>query len=388
MDFTKTENYEAIEDLAMQIFKDQVDDDYHKSGAGAANSASHLHAESSLEGETLYDRSIWQILAEAGLLGAAIGEDLGGSGMNLLEITPVLEAQGTVLLRLPLWSSIVAARTLEQYAAPELAKLLVVPFVTGGGHLAVALNDSRRKALSTPMKLEGGALSGSCHDVAYAEEATAVLLPAIDSDGNTSIVALDPTIDGVELEAATSSNGEPHFTVHANNVSVNADRIVGGRGEGAAIEEFMLQHSYTLLSALQLGVVQEGLRRTAEYVTERHQFGKPIASFQAVMHRCADGYIDREALRSCMWQAAWRLGEGLDASGESRAAKWWASEAGHRIGHTGQHLHGGIGSDVDYPIHRYFLWATQVQYTLGGGNEQLAELGSLLARDDAIGATL
>ncbi len=78
------------------------------------------------------------------------------------------------------------------------------------------------------------------------------------------------------------------------------------------------------------------------------------------------------------------LFEGLPASKEVRAAKWWACEAGHRVAHSGQHLHGGIGSDVDYPIHRYYLWAKQIEFTLGGANRQLADLGALLANDEQL----
>ena len=85
-----------------------------------------------------------------------------------------------------------------------------------------------------------------------------------------------------------------------------------------------------------------------------------------------------------MIQASWRLSEGLDASAEARTAKWWACEAGHRVGHTGQHLHGGMGADIDYPIHRYFLWAKQLEYTLGGSQEQLAQLGAKLAADPGL----
>ena len=152
--------------------------------------------------------------------------------------------------------------------------------------------------------------------------------------------------------------------------------------------EVLTQLSYTLLSALQLGVVEEGLSRTADYVMQRKQFGKPIASFQAVSHRAADGYMDREALRAVVEQAAWRISAGLDAKAEARTAKWWACEAGHRIGHTCMHLHGGIGSSLDYPNHRYFLWAKQIEFTLGGANEQRAALGALLASDTSLGPTL
>ena len=82
--------------------------------------------------------------------------------------------------------------------------------------------------------------------------------------------------------------------------------------------------------------------------------------------RAADAYIDTEAVRLTAWQAAWRLSEGRPATEEVAVAKFWAAEGGQRVAHAAQHLHGGIGVDLDYPLHRYFLWAKQLELTLGG----------------------
>ena len=93
----------------------------------------------------------------------------------------------------------------------------------------------------------------------------------------------------------------------------------------------------------------------AEYTKTREQFGKPIATFQAVGQRAADAYVDAEAVRLTAWQAAWRLSEGLPADDELATAKYWAAEGGQRVVHAAVHLHGGVGVDRDYPLHRYFL---------------------------------
>ena len=94
---------------------------------------------------------------------------------------------------------------------------------------------------------------------------------------------------------------------------------------------------------------------TAEYTKTREQFDRPIATFQAVGQRAADAYIDTEAIRLTAWQAIWRLSEGLPATAEVAVAKFWAAEGGQRVVHAAQHLHGGMGVDKDYPLHRYFL---------------------------------
>jgi 3-oxocholest-4-en-26-oyl-CoA dehydrogenase beta subunit len=135
------------------------------------------------------------------------------------------------------------------------------------------------------------------------------------------------------------------------------------------------------LCALAIGVCEEALRMTAEYTKTREQFDRPIATFQAVGQRAADSYIDTEAIRLTAWQAAWRISEGLPAAHEAAIAKFWAAEGGQRVVHAAVHLHGGIGVDKDYPLHRYFLLAKQIELTLGGTTPQLLKLGAMLAAE-------
>src|SRR5204863_2428588 len=138
------------------------------------------------------------------------------------------------------------------------------------------------------------------------------------------------------------------------------DRVLGGAATGPDITEWLVAHGTVGLYALQLGVVERALELTSAYARDRVQFGRPIGSFQAVTQRLADAYVDVEAVLLTMWQAAWLL-----ASGEAGAdvavatAKFWAAEAGHRVAHTAVHVHGGMGIDVTYPVHRYFVAAKQ-----------------------------
>ena len=155
----------------------------------------------------------------------------------------------------------------------------------------------------------------------------------------------------------------------------------GNPGAGGAIVHWLEERALTALAALQLGVAEEALRRTAEYTTERKQFGRPIGSFQSVSLRVADAYIDVEAMRSTLWRAIWKVSTEGSAALEVSAAKWWACRGGHRVVHSAQHLHGGIGADIDYPIHRYLLWSRQIELTLGGASQQLSKIGSLLAEE-------
>src|SRR5690606_5135056 len=105
----------------------------------------------------------------------------------------------------------------------------------------------------------------------------------------------------------------------------------------------------------------------------------PIGSFQAVHTRAADAYIDIESLRLTTWQAAFRLAQEADATEAVAIAKYFAGDAGHGAAYAAMHLHGGIGVDVDYPVHRYYLWSRQIVLTLGPASAWLAALGDRLA---------
>ena len=141
----------------------------------------------------------------------------------------------------------------------------------------------------------------------------------------------------------------------------------------------MVERATAALCAIAVGVCDSAVRMTAEYTKTREQFDRVIATFQAVGQRAADAYIDTEGIRLTAWQAIWRLSEGLPATAEVAVAKFWASEGGQRVVHAAQHLHGGMGVDRDYPLHRYFLWAKVLELTLGSSTPQLLKLGKILA---------
>jgi acyl-CoA dehydrogenase len=132
--------------------------------------------------------------------------------------------------------------------------------------------------------------------------------------------------------------------------------------------------------AAQAGVVERALELTAEYARTRVQFGRPIGAFQAVAQRLAEAYIDAEAVRLTLWQAVWALDSDASSAGLAVAtAKFWAAEAGHRVAHTAVHVHGGMGIDVTYPVHRYFVAAKRNEFALGGATAQLRRIGGALA---------
>ncbi len=141
----------------------------------------------------------------------------------------------------------------------------------------------------------------------------------------------------------------------------------------------VLAASRIAFAGLQAGVCAGSLARAVHHTTTREQFGRPLSTNQGVLLRAADAHMDTEAIRVTAYEAAWRYDRRLDHQAQALTAAWWASEAGRRVVHTGQHLHGGTGADLDHPVHRHFLWGRQLSAYPGCGGEVLEELGLLLA---------
>ena len=184
----------------------------------------------------------------------------------------------------------------------------------------------------------------------------------------------------MHLTREVAVSGEPQWTVRLDGVARRRRRAPGRRrSRGPRSSRGSSDRLAAAVCATQTGVCEEALAITARYVSEREQFGSKLGTFQAVGQRVADAYIDTEAIRLTALQAAWRLSEGLEAHDELMTAKFWAAEGAQRVVHAAQHLHGGIGMDLDYPIHRYFRWAKVLELTLGGASPSLLRLGASLA---------
>jgi alkylation response protein AidB-like acyl-CoA dehydrogenase len=197
------------------------------------------------------------------------------------------------------------------------------------------------------------------------------------------VFLVDPRADGVTTSEMDTTSGQPEAVLALREVRVGAGDLLGDGENGAAIVDWTSLRGAAALSSLALGVCEEALSLTAEYTKTRKQFDQPLAMFQAVGHRAADAYIDTEAIRLTSWQAASRIGAGLPAEAEVAVAKYWAAEGGQRVVHAAQHLHGGVGVDRDYPAHRYFLYAKQLELTLGGATRHLLTIGRILADEAA-----
>ena len=347
------------------------------------------------------DRALWAELAKADLLGLAVPTAHGGGGYGLVELCLVLEAQGQVVAPVPLWATLVlGALPIAEFGSDALQAAVLPGVAAGDVFLSAALADVAddiavggpgAPSVCAAVAADGTlTLGGTAHAVPYAHVADRVLVPVAVPDG-TVVVAVDPRAAGVTVERALTTNREIHPHLHFDGVVAGPDDVLAGgdAGRGAEVLTWILERAWTGLCALQVGVCESAVRQTAEYLNTREQFGLPLATFQATKMRAADAAIDTEAIRVVTWQAAWRLDQGLDAARAVNVASWFAAESGQRVVFATQHLHGGMGADISYPIHRYFLWGKQIELLLGSPSAQLARLGRQVAAgltDEAVPA--
>jgi 3-oxocholest-4-en-26-oyl-CoA dehydrogenase beta subunit len=328
----------------------------------------------------------WGDLAAAGVLAAGLPAALGGAGLGLLEQCSVLIELGRAASDVPYLASIVlGAGAVGAFGTAAQRERWAAAAGRGSVVLTAALaepdgDDPRRPSARAERAGGRWVLSGVKTAVDAAPEADLFLVPCATPDG-VRVFLVAPSDAGVRVEPQRLTDFSTAGRVVLEGCSLDDDRVLAGHGHGAEVAHWLVARATVGLCAVQSGVIERALELTAEYAKSRVAFGRPIGSFQAVTQRLADAYVDVEAVRLTMWQAAWLLSAGEPGCDVAVAtAKFWAAEAGHRVAHTAVHVHGGIGIDVTYPVHRFFVAAKQHEFALGGATAQLLRIGDVLAR--------
>ncbi|NXY94856.1 acyl-CoA dehydrogenase family protein [Streptomyces sp. BR123] len=345
MDFHPTEEQAAAVALAARIFRDLAT---HERLAAAGTGT---------------DAELWKALAGSGLIAAV--EDIGLLGLVLL-----LEEQGRTTAQAPYAASCVygVLPVAAHGSAEQRARLL--PALGTGGAVATGAFPARGRFTAAA----DGRLTGTAPVVPWLRDATHVLVP--DADRGLWLVRTDaPGVETAAVETTAPWSAGALVLAGAGAEPLGAAPTPGGQPY-----EAVLAAARTAFAGLQAGVCAGAVARAAAYTSTREQFGRPLSTNQGVMLRAADAHMDTEAIRVTAYEAAWRIDQGLPAYEHALTAAWWASEAGKRVVHACQHLHGGTGADLDHPVHRHFLWGRQLDAYLGCGSELLAELGALVAR--------
>jgi alkylation response protein AidB-like acyl-CoA dehydrogenase len=299
--------------------------------------------------------------------------------MGIAELCGLLEEAGRRLAPAPLVPTLVlGAQPIVEFGT-DAQKRAMLPAVAGGKSILTAAlaEEGLRDPLApaTRARREGSTWRLEA-EKSYVPAAS---LAARTDDGKTAVFIVERAATGVSLEPQATTTGELEYRVTLAGVTVADSAKLGDGKRDTEILPWMIARTIAALCATELGVADRALRMTAEYAASRKQFGKPIATFQAVAQRAADAYIDLEAMRLSAQQAIWCLASGREAERELAIAKFWAAEGGHRVCYAAQHLHGGIGVDTDYPLHHYYLKSRHIELTLGGSHTHLMSLGERLA---------
>ncbi len=362
MDFSFTEEQETVGKVARQLFEHRA-------------TAEHLTEIES--GEVRYDRALWRELASSDLLGIALPESVGGSGGGFLDLGVLLAEVGWSVAPVPVYATLVlGADSIARHGDSATQQRYLPKVVDGSTILTAALAEPGNSDPAAPRttaraNADTWILDGSKELVPAGQLADAIVVSAHADDG-PGLFVVEAATDGVSITPARTTNGEPYADVELAGA---LGHRLSGSDDADAVGS-LYTRALVGLCAMQVGVAERALKIAASYTSEREQFGRPIGSFQAVQQRLADAFIDVEAIRWTTWHAAWLLAEGRPAAREAAIAKFWAAEAGARVVAAAQQVHGGMGIDITYPLHRYFLWAKQIELSLGSAPQQLARLGS------------
>ncbi|SMF62701.1 acyl-CoA dehydrogenase family protein [Streptomyces sp. Amel2xC10] len=334
------------------------------------------------------DRTLWARLADADLLSLLLAEEYGGAGLDAVALCLVLREAGRVLARVPLLEHSAAAAAVQADGGPELRSALLARAGRGETVLTVAAHgrtghDAAELAVTARRDGDGRdggwLLDGVQTAVPWAHEADFLLVPARTGDDRSVLAVVARGQEGTALAPQVSTTGERLGELRLESARVAARDMITADGAWDRLRALLT----TGTCALALGLGERVLDMTSAYAGKREQFGHPIATFQAVAVQAADRYVDLRAMEVTLWQAAWRIASGapgaLPVSGDVAVAKIWASEGVRRVVQTAQHLHGGFGADVDYPLHRYHAWAKHLELSLGPAAAHEEALGDLLA---------
>ncbi|MFJ6434614.1 acyl-CoA dehydrogenase family protein [Streptomyces sp. NPDC091416] len=365
MDFTPSEEQIAAQGLAARIFGDlSTHDRMVAAGSGT-------------------DAGLWKEVCVAGLPGAA--EETGLLGLVLLA-----EEQGRTTAQVPFVASCVyGLLAVAEHGTDEQRERLLPPLRDGTAVAAGAFPAAGTVHVAAGGRPDAAAGRGVGGSPGAAADAAAhgrlnghvPLVPWLRDATHVLVAAADRSL----WIARTAGPGV--VTEHVETTAPwSAGRLVldGAPAErlgGPGAYEEVLAIARTAFAGVQAGVCAGSLARAVEHTGTREQFGRPLSTNQAVLLRAADAYMDTEAIRVTAYEAAWRHDERLPFAEQALTSAWWASEAGRRVVHAGQHLHGGTGADLDHPVHRHFLWGRQLDAHLGGSGSVLQELGELLVKE-------
>jgi 3-oxocholest-4-en-26-oyl-CoA dehydrogenase beta subunit len=322
----------------------------------------------------------WEALASSGLLGLSMPGDAGGSDCGLADFCLVMLHAGRQLATEPLWATVCAVGMPWARYGGEAADKLLKGVVAGGVRAGAALLEGptgRWQAPTTTVTPTNGGwrVDGIKTYAEVPDGLSHLVVSAVEPGGGCCLVLVDPADSGLTFELVEMTDGRQAATVQLDDVRA----MLSPLGGHANLLDWVTTRITLAICAYHAGVARSAVELTASYVQTREQFGRPLGAFQAVAMRAADAYMDADA----MWATTWAAAEAVDTD-EPRAgvdvavANAFGRAAGARVLAAAQHLHGGVGVDVTYPLHRYFLASKRAQLAFGSAATHLDTLGEAL----------
>ncbi|MFZ2173103.1 MAG: acyl-CoA dehydrogenase family protein [Rhodococcus sp. (in: high G+C Gram-positive bacteria)] len=341
MDFTRDETQEAVAQVAAGLLARD------------------------LEGDAL-----WAAFANADLLTLALPERLGGEGLSVTDVGALLTEVGRKAAVVPALATLGFGVLPIVALGDESQQDDLLTGLASGRTFTAALAEPGAQFPERPSAtatVDGNARSvtGRFVAVPFAETAYRILVPT-----DIGVVLVDPAADGVTITRTPSASGSPEFAV----------ALDGARGDLLADGPDAVPTLYRIALA-SIGAVADGLLSGAtvlagEHLATRHQFGKPLATFQAVSQQIADVYVTSRTLHVAALAASWRVSEGLDARDDLDVMAYWIAAEVPAAMQVLHHLHGGIGVDITYPLHRYYSTAKDLARLVGGASYRLDLVGA------------
>jgi alkylation response protein AidB-like acyl-CoA dehydrogenase len=358
VDFTRSEAEVEVSQLAGRIL------------AAAATDAGF---------STDFDAGVWKDLAQAGLLSLALPADLGGAELGVQATAAVLTEIGRCAARVPALATLaLGVLPVTRSANPALKRRLLAGVAAGDTVLTAAIrepSDPMPAAPRTVATLTGGGLPGTLTGlktgVPYAAAANWILVPASvragDAPARTVVAVIEPDADGLSCQRTRSSSCLPEYTLRLEDTPVT--HLVDGCDAGE-----LYRIAVAGACAVADGILAAALDLTTDHIRSREQFGRPLATFQAVAQQIADVYSTARTLHLVTLSACWQLETGRDAGRDTDVAAYWLAEYGPQAMRTCHHLHGGLGMDITYPLPRYSALLTDLVALVGGADDRLERL--------------
>jgi alkylation response protein AidB-like acyl-CoA dehydrogenase len=330
-----------------------------------------------MEDERGYSEDQWKKMVELGWTGLIIPEQYGGAGLNMVDMVVALEEMGRVVFPGPFFASVILGGLAIDLGGTEAQKQQYLPGLTEGRIKATLaqVEESGRwdaEGIALPAKAAGGgfSLSGTKLFVHDAHNADVLVVPARSGGAGTEGITLflvDRRAKGVGMRVLkTMDQTRKLCEVTFDNVSAAKDAVLGEVGKGWALLDRLVDRAKVALCAEMCGGAQKVLEMSVEYAKVREQFGKPIGSFQAIQHKCANMMVQVESAKSATYYAAWAVANDVpEAHLAACMAKAYTSDAYRFVAAEGIQIHGGIGFTWEHDMHLYFKRAKGSEVTFG-----------------------